>query len=177
MNNDKLDSLRYAYVSGPSMIERMEKFGMLDRKKKNDPMSVFYSIQIGDEISHKFKDKGIICIEELNHKFIRVITDKGKVGVSIKHENDYHDYDFGVTMAFTRAIDGNRGLDFRIPFSNDTGRYELPKPETKSEKKDMYKLIMYWIGDNPLTKDVSDYNEIIPRTRVLEKLYEDKECD
>jgi hypothetical protein len=114
--------------------------------------------------------KGIICIEVLNKKFTRIITNKGKVGVSIKDRRDYYDYDFGVSMAYTRAIDGDKGLDFKIPFSNEGGRWKLPEPETKSEKKDMYRLIMYWIGDNPLTKEISDYESMLPEKAVYENI-------
>lgn len=171
------DSARYMTTLMENLEFRTVGESLRNERNKNDPMSVSYSIKIGNEICYWFREKGILCIEELNRKFIRVITDKGKVGVSIRHRNDDYNYNFGVTMAFTRAIDGDRGMDFKIPFSNDKGRYEIQKPETKSQKKDIYKLIMYWIGDNPLTKDVSDYKLNKSEIPVYEVVYNAKECD
>ena len=164
MNDDYLDALTKFQHHNMTIHERTLR--ELSYKEK-DPWTVTYEIQMGDDIPLKFIMKGIICIEVLNKRFTRIITNKGKVGVSVKDRRDYYDYDFGVSMAYTRAIDNDNGLDFQIPFSNEVERYELPEPETKLEKKDMYKLIMYCIGDNPLTKDVQDYESMIP----------EKECD
>jgi hypothetical protein len=169
MNDDYLDAWRYAHLS--NNIQKICKFPVGENPyKKNNPLAVTYEIQMGEDIPLKFIKMGIICIEVLNKKITRVITSEGKVGVSIKDRRNFYDYDFGVTMAYTRAIDNDNGLDFTIPFSNEIERVALPEPKTKLEKKDMYKLIMYWIGDNPLTKEVSDYESMLPKKTVYENI-------
>jgi len=158
MNDDYLDALtKFQHHNMPIHERTLRELSY----KEKDPLTVTYEIQMGDDIPLKFIMKGIICIEVLNKRFTRIITNKGKVGISVKDRRDYYDYDFGVSMAYTRAIDNDNGLDFQMLFSDEVERYELSEPETKSEKKDMYKLIMYYIGDNPLTKDVQDYESMI----------------
>jgi hypothetical protein len=172
MNDDYLDAWRYAHLS--NNIQKICKFPVGENPyKKNNPLAVTYEIQMGEDIPLKFIKMGIICIEVLNKKITRVITSEGKVGVSIKDRRNFYDYDFGVTMAYTRAIDNDNGLDFTIPFSNEIERVALPEPKTKLEKKDMYKLIMYWIGDNPLTKEVSDYESMLPKKQFM-KIYQER---
>lgn len=168
MNNNIFNDL---YMN--ASIQELEKERDLNRRvsakiqrikkreiEKLDPLTIDYNIKMGYNIPERFRKKGIFCIEVLNSKFTRIITDKGKVGVSIKHENDSFDYNFGVTMAYTRAIDGDSNLSISItnPITGEISEFEFRKENIEIIGTQGYDSIIRWIGKYPLTKNISDYN-------------------